>query len=190
MAAIPQALRTLGRILHREDRAETLARMAEAILALPAPPGAHPKVLYARGADGLDVAAPGTEVTGVFARLGWTVVAPPGKDTFRPASIEAIRALDPDVVIFADPHMQDVLAHDAAWRTVRAVKDGQAFVAPSLPFGWIEGPPSINRLLGLAWLNGSDPGTIAALFNAVFYGHVLTPAQYDTVLAGFRQTQP
>ena len=45
------------------------------------------------------------------------------------------------------------------------------------PFGWIEEPPSINRLLGLAWLRGGDPLTLAALFNASVYNHVLTPAQ-------------
>jgi iron complex transport system substrate-binding protein len=25
-------------------------------------------------------------------------------------------------------------------------------VAPSLPFGWIDFPPSVNRLIGLLWL--------------------------------------
>ena len=32
-------------------------------------------------------------------------------------------------------------------------------VAPALPFGWVEEPPSINRLLGLAWLGGHEPAT-------------------------------
>jgi iron complex transport system substrate-binding protein len=190
LAEIPHALRALGGILHREDRADTLARLAEAILALPLPQGTAPKVVYARGADGLSVAAPGTDATEVFTRLEWHVVAPDGQGTFRPTSIEAIGALDPDILIFSDPHMQDVLAHAEAWHAVRAVREGHAFVAPSLPFGWIEEPPSINRLVGLAWLGGSDPGTLAALFNAVVYGHVLTPAQHDAVLAGFRPLQP
>ena len=35
---IPRYLRSLGGILHREDRAETLAGFAEALLALPATP--------------------------------------------------------------------------------------------------------------------------------------------------------
>jgi len=190
LAEIPHALRTLGGILHRQERAETLARLAEAILGLPLPQGAAPKVVYARGEDGLTVAAPGTDVTDVFTRLGWHALAPDGQGTFHPASIDAIRALDPDILIFSDPHMQDALAHIEAWRTVRAVREGHAFVAPSLPFGWIEEPPSINRLLGLSWLGGSDPGTLAALFNAVVYGHVLAPAQHDAVLAGFRPLQP
>ncbi len=190
LAEIPHTIRLLGGILHREDRAELLAGFAEALLALPAAQGVHPRVLYARGADGLTVAAPGTDVTEIFTRLGWHAVAPDGEGTFRPSTIDAIHALDPDIVIFSDPAMRDVVMHSDAWRSVRAVRDGHAFVAPSLPFGWIEEPPSINRLLGLSWLSGRDPMTLGALFNAVVYGHALTPAQLDTVLAGVGSPQP
>jgi iron complex transport system substrate-binding protein len=190
LAETAHTLRTLGAILHREERAATLARLAEAILSLPLPPGPGPKVVYARGEDGLMVAAPGTDAVEVFDSLGWHVVAPAGEGTFRKTTIEAIRALEPDVLVFADPHMQAVIAHDAAWQAIPAVKEGRAFVAPSLPFGWVEEPPSVNRLLGRAWLAGADPGTLAAMFYAVVYGHVLTPAQYDSVLIGFQPLQP
>nr|WP_294566647.1 ABC transporter substrate-binding protein [uncultured Rhodopila sp.] len=182
---IPETARRLGAILLKEDRAETLARFAEALLSLPAS-AAHPRVLYARGADGLTVAAPGTDVTAVFTRLGWQVVAPDGEGTFRTAGIEAIRTLDPDVLIFSDPAMHDTLARSDAWKTVRAVRDGRALVSPALPFGWVEEPPSINRLIGLAWLEGRDPVTLAALSNAIVYGHVLTPSERDGVLAGIQ----
>ena len=57
------------------------------------------------------------------------------------------------------------------------MRNGHAMVAPSVPFGWIEEPPSINRLLGLAWLKGADPATLAALFNASVYGRSLTSQQ-------------
>jgi iron complex transport system substrate-binding protein len=190
LTEIPHVLRTLGGILHREGRAETLATLAEAVLALPVTSTAHPRVLYARGADGLTVAAPGTEVTEVFTRLGWQAVAPDGQGIFRPTSIDAIRSLDPDLLIFSDPAMRATVMHSDAWRIVRAVRDGHAIVAPSLPFGWVEEPPSINRLLGLAWLGGHDPATLAALFNAVTYGRALTPAQLETALAGTRTLQP
>nr|WP_294505890.1 ABC transporter substrate-binding protein [uncultured Rhodopila sp.] len=182
---IPETFRRLGAILHRDDRAETLARFAEALLSLPAST-AHPRVLYARGADGLTVAAPGTDVTAVFTRLGWQVLAPDGEGTFRTSSIEAIKALDPDVLIFSNPAMHDALADSDAWKTVRAVRDGHALVSPALPFGWVEEPPSINRLIGLAWLEGRDPVTVAALSNSIVYGHVLTPAERDGVLAGIQ----
>jgi iron complex transport system substrate-binding protein len=183
LAKIPDVARTLGRILHREDRAETLARFAEALLALPGP-GDHPKVLYARGMDGLTVAAPDTDVTEVFTRLGWQVIAPDGQGTFRSSSIDAIRTLDPDMLIFSDPAMRETIEKSEAWKSVRAIREGHALIAPSLPFGWVEEPPSINRLIGLAWLSGRDPTILAALSNAVVYGHTLTPVELDAVLAG------
>jgi iron complex transport system substrate-binding protein len=188
LAKVPETFRQLGAILHREDRADELARFAEALLMLPGS-GIHPRVLYARGMDGLMVAAPDTDVTEVFTRLGWQVVAPEGQGTFRTASIDAIRTLDPDMLIFSDPGMRETIQTEA-WKTVRAVREGRAVVSPGLPFGWIEEPPSVNRLIGLAWLEGRDPATLAALSNAVVYGRTLTPAELDAVLAGVRPIQP
>jgi iron complex transport system substrate-binding protein len=191
MDEIPRTFRTLGAILHREARAETLAIFAEALLALPVTRASHPRVLYARGADGLTVTVPGTDVTEVFSKLGWQALAPEGPGpTFRTSTIDAIRTLDPDILIFSDPAMHDTLTHEDAWRTVRAVREGHVLVAPSMPFGWVEEPPSINRLLGLAWLGGHEPASLAAMYNAVVYGRALTPAQLDTVLAGVRAVQP
>lgn len=104
--------------------------------------------------------------------------------------MDDIRTLDPDILVFSDLTMLKTLAQSDEWRSLRAVRDGHAFVAPSLPFGWVEEPPSINRLLGLAWLSGRDPMTLAATFNAVVYGHVLTPPQLNALLAGAQSPRP
>ena len=109
---------------------------------------------------------------------------------FLPSSIEAIRTLGPDMVIFADPAMREGVVRNQAWRTVRAVSDGNAYVAPALPFDWVEEPPSINQLLGLAWLRGHEPAALAGSFNAAVYGRALAPAQLDTVLDGVRPIKP
>jgi iron complex transport system substrate-binding protein len=190
LAEVPRTFRLLGGILHREDRAETLARFAEALLALPATQATHPRVLCGRSADGLTVVAPGTDLAETFNRLGWQLVAPAGQGPSRQASLDDIRALDPDVLVFADPAMRTTLAQSDTWRSLRAVRNGHAFVAPSQPFGWLDEPPSINRLLGLAWLGGGDPRTLAALFNAVVYGRVLTAPQLETLLDGVHSVQP
>ncbi|HYZ24581.1 MAG TPA: ABC transporter substrate-binding protein, partial [Rhodopila sp.] len=146
----------------------------------PVPTGAHPRVFYARGPEGTLSAAPGTDVTAVFARLGWQVVAPEGSGTFRLATPEDIDRLDPDVIILADPAAQHVLT-SPAWATLRAVREGHAYAAPAYPFGWIEEPPSVNRLAGLAWLRGADPLTLAALLNASLYGRALTTPQLQSI---------
>ena len=185
---IPAAFRLAGRALGRPERGETLARLAETILVLSAPSGPRPRVLYARGDDGLDVMAP-QGPSAVFARLGWQMAQLPGEGAFRPTALENIAKLDPDIIIFASPAMREKAATDPAWRALRAVREGRAFTAPTLPFNWIEEPPSINRLLGLAWLTGLDPVTISATFAAVVWGHVPEPAQMDAIAASIRPIQ-
>ncbi|MGA9013429.1 MAG: hypothetical protein WB509_13105, partial [Acetobacteraceae bacterium] len=66
LAEIPHVFRSLGNILHREGRAETLAKFTEALLAVPTNQTAHPRVVCARGDDGLAVVAPGTDLAETF----------------------------------------------------------------------------------------------------------------------------
>ena len=33
-----------------------------------------------------------------------------------------------------------------------AVRNDRVYVAPDVPFGWFDAPPSLNRLLGVRWL--------------------------------------
>ena len=189
MDKIPAVARALGSILGREDRAETVAQFAEALLSLPVP-ASHPRCCTRAGRR---VASPprlAPRSTEVFTRLGWAVKAPDGEGTFRPVTVEAVASLDPDWLVFSDPAMADVLAQDAAWKAVRAVREGHAVVAPHLPFGWVEEPPSINRLIGFAWLSGRDPVLLAAVSNAILYGRTLTPAERSTVLQGVAAIHP
>jgi iron complex transport system substrate-binding protein len=190
LAEVPHVFRLLGGILHREERAETLARLSEALLVLPKQRGAPLRIVCARGPDGLTLAAPGIDLAEPFARAGWQLVAPSGQGPSRQATLDDIRALDPDVIVFADQAMRTGLARSEAWQSLRPVREGHAFVAPSMPFGWLDEPPSINRLLGLAWLSGADPRTLAATFNAVIYGRALTAPQLDSLLSGARTIQP
>jgi iron complex transport system substrate-binding protein len=190
LSEIPTALRLLGTILHREERAETLARFTEALLALPQRPITSLRVVCARGPDGLTVVAPGSDLAETFARAGWQIVAPEGEGPSRHATLADFGTLDPDIIVFTDPAMHTTLAESESWRSLRAVREGHAFVAPSFPFGWLDEPPSINRLLGLAWLGRGDPRTLASLFNAVVYGRALTAPQVDVVIAGAHSLQP
>jgi len=150
LSEIPKTFRLLGNILHREERAEILAGFSEALLAVPQRPATSLRVVCARGPDGLTLVAPGADLAETFARAGWQIVAPDGQGPSRQATMADIRSLDPDAIIFTDPAMRTAVAESEPWRSLRAVRRGHAYVAPSLPFGWIDEPPSINRLLGLA----------------------------------------
>jgi len=184
---IPSVVRTLGALLHREQRAETLALLTESLLALPSPTGTRPRVVFARGENGGVLALPGAEAAEVFTVLGWQVLAPAAG---QPAGVAAIRDLDPDILIFENPTMADTVRNADEWKTVRAVQEGRVYGAPAIPFGWLSEPPSINRLLGLAWLQGHEPVLLASLFHAVAYGRAPTPAQLQTVLGQVRWVKP
>ena len=68
------------------------------------------------------------------------------------------------------------------------------WIVPSAPFGWVDEPPSLNRLLGLAWLAGGTPhlGVVpfAAVFNAAVYGRTPTPAQIAELRASLQPIAP
>jgi iron complex transport system substrate-binding protein len=180
----PQVLRTLGVALHREDRAELLARVAEAILAaVPPQQGAALRVVYGRGPDGLDLATAGAGAAEVFALLGWQSLAPEGAGASRHTSIDAIRAFDPDVLIFQNAGMRQIVADLPEWRALRAVQQHRAYIAPDVPFGWLDEPPSINRLLGLAVLSARGGGAVAlaSTFNAIVYGRTPTAQQLSVL---------
>jgi hypothetical protein len=121
--------------------------------------------------------------------LGWTVLAPDGQGTFRHATFADVRALDPDLLVFADLGMRATVGSEP-WQSLRAVREHHVLIAPAQPFGWVEAPPSINRLLGLLWLGGSDAGTVGALFNAVVYGRVLSPDQIEALRDTARAVEP
>jgi len=61
-----------------------------------------------------------------------------------------------------------------------------------LPFGWLDGPPGINRLAGVIWLNalleGSEamPRMLAELqdFYSAFYGMSLDSEQIKRLVQG------
>ena len=183
LAKTPQVLRALGVALHRQDRGELLAREAEAILAaVPMSRGTVPRVYYGRGPDGL-VGSPGSGAAEVFALLDWQVLTPEASGTPSRTNIGAIAALDPDVLIFQSDGMRKTVAESSQWRALRATREHHAYVAPDVPFGWLDEPPSINRLLGLASLSAHGDAAVglAAIFNATVYGRAPTPQQLDAV---------
>ena len=65
-------------------------------------------------------------------------------------------------------------------------------LSPKLPFGWVDFPPSVNRLIGLWWLAKilypelfpENLHTLTREFYQRFYHVPLSDPQLDRVLAG------
>lgn len=187
LADSARQLRETGFLLGVAARGERLARYAEEALsacgnrAAQRPPG----VYLARAADGLETPLAGS-VNGecIEAACAVNVARGPGGGLAR-VSREQLLAWSPDAIVSQDPEFEALARQDAFWRRLPAVRADRLFLAPSLPFGWLDGPPGINRLLGVRWLaarlHGGSAGTdwvdFARDFHALFYGHAPTRAE-------------
>lgn len=107
------------------------------------------------------------------------------------ASLEQVQAWDPEVAITWEPRAYRTVTTSSAWAEVRAVEEGRVLLSPSEPFGWIDRPPSLNRLLGLRWLLRvlhpdavtTDLRATTRAFCQLFYHVDLDPQQLQALLA-------
>jgi len=107
-------------------------------------------------------------------------------------SVEQVLAWNPDVIITIEPAVAASVRTDPVWAPVKAVQTGRIHLSPRLPFGWVDFPPSVNRLIGLWWLAKvfypdqfpEDLRPLTRDFYRQFYHMTPTDAQIDAVLAG------
>lgn len=197
--AVAGTFRALGRLVDRTQRAETLARWTEETLATLAsriatvPQDRRPRVYYARGPRGLETGLAGSINVETIEALGAINVARGGPGSgLATVSPEQILAWDPEVIVTIDAAFAAAVRSDPAWAGVRAVREGRIHLAPRLPFGWIDFPPSVNRLAGLWWLGKifypslvtEDLRVQARDFHALFYHVTPSDGQIERVLAG------
>lgn len=187
LAGIPAQLRELGELLGVADRGARLAAAAEALLAVgdaarkALPPERRPRVYFGRGSDGLETGLEGSiNMEVVDFAGGRNVAAASGRGGVVKVSLEQILGWDPEVIITQDREFFLHARTDPSWRPVSAVRSGRVHLAPSLPFGWLDVPPGVNRLIGVQWLverlqpgsAGGPEGLRAAVadFYPLFYG--------------------
>jgi iron complex transport system substrate-binding protein len=191
--------RTLGRLVGRDERAERLARWCEETVRTlnsridAVPREKRPRVYYARGPRGLETGLAGSINVETVEFLGATNVASgaPGSGLAN-VSLEQVLAWDPEVIVTIDQTFAANVRSDPAWAGVKAVREGRVHLSPKLPFGWVDFPPSVNRLAGLWWLAkilypSLFPEDIRALtreFYALFYQVTPSDQQIERVLAG------
>lgn len=155
----PAALRLLGKALGIAERGEKLAAYVENAFseidtALSGVPQAErPRVYLARGPDGLETGVRGSINTEIIERAGGINVADaPGQKGIVRASIEQVIVANPDTIITWDRNFYENVFKDPLWSGIEAVKRGRVYLSPTAPFGWIDRPPSLNRIIGLKWL--------------------------------------
>jgi iron complex transport system substrate-binding protein len=154
----------MGAILGVRERADTLARYVEALFAdleaglAEIPADDRPRVYFARGPEGLETGLKGSINTEIIELAGGRNVADPGDAAIRrgitDVSIEQVIVANPDTIITWDRNFYQAVWNDPIWRNIPAVAAGRVWLSPTAPFGWIDRPPSVNRVIGLKWLSG------------------------------------
>jgi iron complex transport system substrate-binding protein len=192
-----EALRQLGILLGIAARGHNLGNYAEQAVdtirgtLLTQPPATRPLVYYGRGFDGLETGLDGAAVMTDIDEVGAiNVAASLGRGELTRVTPADIRFWNPDFIIAQRRSFYEALRRDRRWRSLAAVRDKKVFLAPAAPFGWIDDPRSVNRLIGLYWLSSlfyksmaqPDLGTLVTEFYQKFYNITLTNPQRAALL--------
>ena len=196
--AIVPTYRKLGELTHRETEAGALARYADKTMTIirqrvdKVPENRRPRVYYARGPRGLETGLGGSINVETIEFLGARNVAAERKGGLAIVSIEQVLLWNPDIIITIDRDFAASVRTDPIWAAVNAVRTSRVHLSPKLPFGWVDFPPSVNRLIGLWWLAKilypdqflEDLRVLTRDFYTQFYHVTPSNAQIDHVLEG------
>ena len=192
-----EAILQVGRIANEEIRAMELARYAQDTVSdinrriAKISRESRPRVYYGRGPQGLNTGLAGSISAEFIEQLGAVnVAAALGRGGLVQVSIEQVLRWNPDVVITIDSNFHAAARSHPILRELPAIKAERFHLAPNVPFGWIDFPPSINRLIGLRWLARilypdvfpEDLRPIVSDFYTRCYHQAPTEAQLDALL--------
>jgi iron complex transport system substrate-binding protein len=157
-STLSTSIRQMADVLAVPQRGEELAAYVDTTLAkidallekLPAPK--RPNVYLARGPEGIESPARGSINAEIIERVGATNVVVAETSGLVTVTPEQVQAWAPDVIITIDKSFAENVGKMAEWQGVPAVDNGRVYLAPSAPFGFIDSPPSVNRMAGLIWL--------------------------------------
>jgi iron complex transport system substrate-binding protein len=181
LLGVPAAARELGGFTDGTLRAIDVARAGER----------SPRVYYARGPNGLQTGLAGSINVESIERAGAVNVASAlGKGGLAQVSMEQVLAWDPEVIVTIDPNFYEAVWKDPLWQGITAVRAKRVYLSPAVPFGWVDFPPSVNRVIGLHWLSWvlypdhrpDDPASIVRDFFRHFYHRTPEDSQIAELL--------
>ncbi len=190
----------LGDLLNQEEQASELKAFYEKMYKTVTsrvnsiPDEDKVRVYYAEGPDGL-MTDPATsdhaQLITVCGGKNVADVSEKGGGGMTPVSFEQVVAWNPDLILAGDSTFYQSVLSDPTWKDINAVKNKQVFLIPNQPFGWIDRPPGVNRIIGIPWLaavlypdlfTDLDLPVIVREFYAQFYHYNLTDEEVSGIL--------
>src|SRR6516225_9478106 len=157
---IPDTLATVGAMLGVAERGQGLADSARGQIddlrgkLLITESTERPLVYYGRGADGLETGLARSQVMAAIDQAGViNVAARLGTGELTRVTREQIFQWNPAIIIAQRRSFYNALQRDRGWRGLAAVAKKRVYLAPGEPFGWIDDPAGVNRIIGLPWLS-------------------------------------
>ncbi len=199
-----EAFRTLGKILGCEDRGNELAAYCDGIttnlMNLIRSVGNDKKsVVYitGNGSNSANVIAKTSfhaEVVDLMFNNVAVVDNPSGKGTGNTVDLEQLLLWDPEAIIIGDYATYDLIKSgkaDAPWYELKAIKSGNYYGIPTVPYNWFGAPPSVNRYIGIVWMAEKfypeyktfDLKAETTKYYNLFYSIDLTDAQYNDLMS-------
>lgn len=201
VATAPEAYRTLGKLLEREEKAEELAAwceetysMIEAMMERVDADGARKSLLYCLGDTGTNVMAVGSfhaETINLMSRNLAVLEEVSFSGGGNQVDLEQILLWDPDFIVFDPSGCYESIPGNTQWQELSAVADGNYYETPYGPYGWLSSPPAVQRYLGMLWLGQLlypeyteyDLQTEVTEYYKLFYGCDLTQELYHDLVA-------
>jgi iron complex transport system substrate-binding protein len=194
---IPDTLATVGAMLGVAERGQDLGSYARYAIdglrgrLLITESTSRPLVYYGRGTDGLETGLAGAQVMADIDQAGViNVAARLGRGELTRVTRDQILAWNPAVIIAQQRSFYNALQRDRSWRGLAAVGDKRVYLTPADPFGWIDDPAGVNRIIGLPWLTAlfypdvyqEDLRASVRDFYDKFYRVQLTDRQLETLV--------
>ena len=190
----------LADILDSEKAAELAEYCRNAVAEVEAvvaevPEGERPRAAYLLGDTGTNAMARGGFQSGIIDLCSENVVVvdnPSSSGKGNEIGLEQIAIWDPELIVFVGDSIYDTVGDDPAWAELSAIKSGNYFRAPSVPYNWISMPASVNQIIGLQWYArlcypdrfDDDLRDVVGEYYQLFYGHDLTDEEYDALMRG------
>lgn len=152
------------------------------------------RIYYSIGGSGLMTDPVGSRHTEVvdYMKLNNVVNVPIPSGGHATVNMEQVLEWNPDMIFCAgfrgNSNAYELINSSNKWKSIGAVKNQKVYKVPSMPFGWFDNPPSVNRIPGIIWLcelfyglDSSKARELITEFYKLFYQYDLTATEYETL---------